>query len=70
MTDRMYTREDMARAWEEGFVDAVASMSAYQTNDRSGLIPNPYEPDDAQPADPTLNTPRPPTRVGLPAAPA
>lgn len=30
--------EMLAQAWENGFVDAVASMSAYQANDRSGLI--------------------------------
>lgn len=48
MTERTYTREDMARAWGEGFADAVASMSVYQTNDRSGLIPNPYEQEEAK----------------------
>ena len=42
MSESTYTREDMARAWEEGFVYAVASMTVYRTNDRSGLIPNPY----------------------------
>lgn len=42
MTERTYTREDMARAWEEGFVYAVASMTVYRTSDRSGFIPNPY----------------------------
>lgn len=32
----------LARAWDEGFVRAVASMTVYRTSDRSGLIPNPY----------------------------
>lgn len=39
---RTYTREEMARAWDEGFMWALASMTVSRTNDRSGLIPNPY----------------------------
>lgn len=47
MTEPTYTREDMARAWDEGFMYALASMTVYRTNDRSGLIPNPYEREEA-----------------------
>lgn len=34
--------EILGRAWDEGFMYALASLTVYRTNDRSGLIPNPY----------------------------
>lgn len=37
-----HDRETAARAWDEGFMWALASMTVSRTNDRSGLIPNPY----------------------------